>query len=211
MTSDINLPADDSRPWVGRPLPRLEDERLVQGAGRYSDDIVFDGQTFALFLRSPHAHALIKSINVSGARAMGGVLGAFTIGDYIADGCESIPLMPVPAGALNVDDPAFKPTAERPVFISQQWPLAKNRVRYPGEAVAMIVAQTLAQARDALEMIAVEYEPLPAVTDAEMAARAAAPQLWDACAQNVAFDNSFGHADKVEAALAGAHLVVEET
>ena len=210
MKSDINRDADETRPWVGRPLPRLEDERLVQGAGKYSDDIVFDGQTFALFLRSPHAHALIKSIDVSGAQAMRGVLGAFTIGDYIADGCDRIPLTPVPAGALNVDDPAFKPTAERPVFVSQQWPLAKDRVRFPGEAVAMVVAETLAQARDALELIAVEYEPLPAVTDAAMAAGAEAPQLWDACPQNVAFDNSFGDAAHVEAALARAHLVVEE-
>lgn len=207
---DANV-VDGARPWVGRSLPRFEDERLVQGKGRYSDDIAFEGQTFALFLRSPHAHALIKSIDVRAASSARGVLGAFTIDDYIADGGASIPLMPVPAGALNVDDPAFKPTAQRPVFISHQWPLAKDRVRFPGEAVAMVVAETLAQARDALELIAADYEPLPAVTDAAIAANAGAPQIWDACPQNVAFDNSFGHADQVETALAGAHLVVEET
>lgn len=211
MTDDVNEAAGASRPWVGRALPRFEDERLVQGAGRYSDDIVFDGQTYALFLRSPHAHALIRSIDTHAARAADGVLAVYTIADYEADGCESIPLMPIPAGALNVDDPAFKSTQERPIFISKQWPLAKDRVRFPGEAVAMVVAATLAQARDALELIGVTYETLPAVTAADNAARSGAPQLWDGCVDNVAFDNSFGDRDAVEAAISGAHLIVEET
>ncbi len=203
--------AGSSKPWIGRALPRFEDERLVQGEGRYSDDIVFDGQTFAAFLRSPHAHALIRSIDGTRAMRAAGVLAVYTIADYLADGCESIPLMPVPAGALNVDDPAFKPTAERPIFISKQWPLAKDRVRFPGEAVAMVVARTAAHARDALELIAVDYEPLPAVTSAAAAAGGDAPTLWDECPDNVAFDNAFGDAALVESALAGAHLVLEET
>jgi carbon-monoxide dehydrogenase large subunit len=211
MTHDVMDDASASRPWVGRSLPRFEDERLVQGAGRYSDDIVFDGQTYALFLRSPHAHALVRIIDAIAARTMPGVLAVYTIDDYVADGCESIPLMPVPAGALNVDDPAFKPTQERPIFISKQWPLAKDRVRFPGEAVAMVIANTLAQARDALEKIEVTYDALPAVTDADLAASSKAPRLWDECADNVAFDNAFGQRNEVESALASAEIVVEET
>ncbi|MFN3890123.1 MAG: xanthine dehydrogenase family protein molybdopterin-binding subunit [Beijerinckiaceae bacterium] len=211
MTQDVNDGAGGSRPWVGRPLPRFEDERLVQGAGRYSDDIAFDGQTYALFLRSPHAHALIRSVDARRATDAPGVLAVYTIADYMADGGESIPLMPVPAGALNVDDPAFKATGERPIFISKQWPLAKDRVRFPGEAVAMVIAETAAQARDALELIEVSYEPLAAVTDAEIAARSGAPRLWDESTDNVAFDNAFGDRGEVEAAISGAHLVVEET
>lgn len=209
MKQDTN--AADTGPWVGRPLPRLEDERLVQGAGRYSDDIVFEGQTYALFLRSPHAHAVIRSIDAEEAHKAAGVLAVFTAADYVADGRHSIPLTPVPAGALDVDDPAFKPTAERPIFMSEQWPLARDRVRFPGEAVAMVIAESLPQARDALELIAVDYEPLPAVTDAPLAPEPGAPRIWDACADNVAFDNSFGDAQAVSHALADAHLVVEET
>lgn len=200
-----------ARPWIGRALPRFEDERLVQGAGRYSDDLIFEGQAFAAFLRSPHAHALILSIDADGARRAPGVLAVYTIADYAADGCESIPLMPVPAGALNVDEPAFKPTAERAIFISKQWPLARDRVRFPGEAVAMVVAETHAQARDALELIEVRYEARAAVTDAAIAVRSHAPRLWDECADNTAFDNAFGDRRAVEAALSDAHLVVEES
>ena len=118
-------------PWVGRPLPRFEDLRLVQGQGNYSDDIVFDGQTYALFLRSPHAHALIRSIEAGRARQAPGVVAVYTVSDYIADGGANIPLTPVPAGALNVDDPAFKPTADRPIFISRLWPLARRSRAFP--------------------------------------------------------------------------------
>lgn len=201
---------DSSGPWVGRSLPRFEDVRLVQGAGRYSDDIVFDGQTYAAFLRSPHAHALIRSVAVERAKAAPGVLAVWTAEDYIADGGASIPLMPVPAGALNVDDPAFKPTADRPIFISRQWPLAHERARFPGEAVAMVVAETLQQARDALEAIEIEYEPLEAVTDAALAAEPRAPRVWEDNRDNVAFDNTFGNEGQVEGALARAHLVIAE-
>ncbi len=201
---------DPSRPWVGRALPRFEDARLVQGAGRYSDDIVFDGQTYAAFLRSPHAHAVIRSVRTGRAKVLPGVLAAWSIQDYIADGLAGIPLMPVPAGALNVDDPAFKPTAERPIFISRQWPLARERVRFPGEAVAMVVAETMQQARDALEAIDVDYEPLDAVTDAVLAAAPDAPRVWEDNRDNIAFDNMFGDQTSVEDALARSRFVVEE-
>jgi carbon-monoxide dehydrogenase large subunit len=207
---NVETGGDGSKRWIGRPIPRFEDIRLVQGAGRYTDDISFPGQAHAVFLRSPHAHASIVAIHVEAARAAPGVVAVLTAREYMADGAKNIPLMPVPAGALNVDDPAFKPTAERGIFISQQWPLATDRVRFPGEPVAMVIAETLAQAKDALDLIEVEYEPLPAVTDAQAAAHPDAPRLWPQAADNIAFENTFGDGDAVEAAFSQAHLVVEQ-
>ena len=205
--------ADEARggPWIGRSLPRFEDLRLVRGAGRYSDDISAAHQLCALFVRSPHAHANILSIDASAARVMPGVAAIFTGADYAADGKAPIPVMPVPAGALDVDDPAFKATDQRPIFISTQWPLAMDRVRYPGEPVAMVVADTLSAAQDAAEKMIVEYDALPALIDSTQAAREDALKIWPNARDNVAFENDFGNAQSAEAALAQAHLVVEET
>ncbi|MDB5570551.1 MAG: xanthine dehydrogenase [Hyphomicrobiales bacterium] len=197
-------------PWIGRPLPRFEDLRLVQGAGRYSDDVSVPGQAYAIFVRSPHAHAQIRSIDVSAAAALPGVVAVLTGADYVASGGLSIPVMPVPAGALDVDDPAFKPTQERAIFATPQWPLALDRVRFPGEAVAMVIAETLAEARDAAEAVAVDYEALPALTSAVAAAEPGAPLIWPDARDNVAFENAFGDHAAAQAALAGAHLVVEQ-
>lgn len=208
MTGDTGGKA--SKRWIGQPIPRFEDVRFVQGGGRYTDDISFPSQAHAAFLRSPHAHARILSIRCDAARAAPGVVAILTAAEYMANGGKNIPLMPIPAGALDVDDPAFKPTAERGIFISQQWPLATERVRFPGEAVAMAIAETLAQAKDALDLIEVEYEPLSAVTDAQAAAKADAPRLWPQAADNIAFENAFGDEVAVAAALEGAHLVVEQ-
>ncbi|MDB5534091.1 MAG: aldehyde oxidase and xanthine dehydrogenase molybdopterin binding, partial [Hyphomicrobiales bacterium] len=199
------------RKWVGRSLPRFEDLRLVRGAGQYTDDISQPGQAYAVFLRSPHAHARIDGIDKARAKAMPGVLAVLTDADYQAAGLASLPTMPVPAGALDVDDPVFKPTPETPILVTPQWPLAGERVRFPGEPVAMIVAETIAQAHDAAEAIEVSYEALPAVTSAASAVAKAAPVLWPLAPGNVAFDNRFGDAKAVEAALAQAHLVVEQT
>ncbi len=197
-------------PWIGRPLPRFEDLRLVRGAGRYTDDVSVAGQAYAVFVRSPHAHALIRGIDASAARAMPGVAAVLTGADYVAEGGLSIPVMPVPAGALDVDDPAFKPTSERAIFATPQWPLAIERVRFPGEAVAMVVADTLAAARDAAEAVVVDYEALPAVTNAVAAAEPGAPLIWPQARDNIAFENAFGDHAAAQAALAGAHLIVEE-
>jgi len=199
------------RKWVGRPLPRFEDLRLVRGAGQYSDDISHPNQAYAVFLRSPHAHARIGNIDAARAKAMPGVLAVLTHVDYQAAGLASLPTMPVPAGALDVDDPVFKPTPETPILVTPQWPLAMDRVRFPGEPVAMVVAETVAQAHDAAEAVEVTYDVLPAVTSASSALAEGAPVLWPQAPDNVAFDNTFGDAQAVEAVLAQAHLVVEQT
>src|SRR5262249_35863845 len=94
-------------PYVGRSLPRFEDLRLVRGAGRYSDDIALPGQAYAVFLRSPHAHARIKSIDVTAARAMRDVLAVLTGADYVADGLKGALQRPNPAGAIDITMPAF--------------------------------------------------------------------------------------------------------
>lgn len=197
-------------PWVGRPLPRFEDLRLVRGGGRYSDDVSVPGQVYAVFVRSPHAHAAIRSIDVSAALEIPGVRAVLTGADYLADDKASIPVMPVPAGALDVDDPAFKSTPARPIFATPQWPLALERVRFPGEPVAMAIADTLLAARDAAEAVVVDYEALPAVTDALEAAKPDAPRIWPEAQDNIAFENDFGAREEAEAALAQAHLVVEQ-
>src|SRR6476646_10187868 len=157
-------PRAEVGPYIGRPMPRFEDLRLVRGAGKYSDDISMPGQAIAAFVRSPHAHALIKRIDTSAARKMPGVIAVLTGADYMADGLKGALQRANPAGAIDIKVRAFAPE-KRPVLEEPQFPLAPERVRYPGEAVAVVVAETLSQARDAAEAVTVEYNVLPAVTD----------------------------------------------
>jgi aerobic carbon-monoxide dehydrogenase large subunit len=197
--------------YVGRPLLRFEDLRLVRGAGRYTDDLSVPGQAHAVFVRAPHAHADIVSIDTSAARSRPGVLAVLSGEDYIADGHVGISHHPNPADANDIRIPTFAPTPQCRILDLEQLPLALGRVRYVGEAVAVVVAQTLAAARDAAEAVAVDYRVLPAVTDAIDALADGAPVLWPDAPGNLALDNAFGDRAAVEAALAGAHLVVERT
>jgi carbon-monoxide dehydrogenase large subunit len=196
-------------PYIGRSLPRFEDLRLVRGAGRYSDDISVPGQAIAVFVRSPHAHALIKRIETVKARAMKGVLTVLTGADTVADGFKGALQRPNPAGAIDIKIPAFAPD-KQPILDERQQPLALDRVRYPGEAVAMVIAENAFLARDAAEAVEVEYDVLPAVTDVRSAV--GAEPIWpSASADNVALDQEFGDAAAVDAAFAAADLVVEQT
>jgi carbon-monoxide dehydrogenase large subunit len=196
-------------PYIGKPLPRFEDLRLVRGAGRYSDDISMPGQVYAAFVRTPHAHAAIKRIDTSAARGMKGVLAVLTGADYIADGLKGILQRPNPAGAIDIKIPAFAPE-KRPVLDERQFPMPPDRVRYPGEVVAMVIAETKVAARDAAEAVEFEYEPLKAATDVLDAA--ASEPIWPAAAaDNVALDQEFGDRAAVDAAFAKADVVVEHT
>ena len=196
-------------PYIGRPLPRFEDLRLVRGAGRYSDDVSVEGQTYAAFVRSLHAHAKIGRIDTAAARALPGVLAVLTGSDYVADGLKGAMQRPNPAGAIDIKIPAFAPE-KRPVLQERQLPLVTDRVRYPGEILAMVIAETMLAARDAAEAVTVDYEVLHAVTDV-MQADGAEP-IWPAlAADNVALDQEFGDRAAVDAAFASADLVVEET
>ncbi len=140
---------------VGQGVRRVEDLRLLRGEGRYVDDVNLQGQAHAVFLRSPHAHARIRGLDIEEAAALEGVLGIFSISDLEAEDIGTIPCL---APMQGVDgEPARQPP--RPA-------LAKNRVRHVGEAVLMIVAESRLRAEEAAELISVDYEPLPAVASA---------------------------------------------
>jgi carbon-monoxide dehydrogenase large subunit len=196
-------------PYIGRSLPRFEDLRLVRGAGRYSDDISVPGQAYAAFVRSPHAHALIRRVDTDAARAKPRVLAVLTGADYVADGLKGALQRPNPAGAIDIAIPAFAPD-KRPILDERQYPLVTDRVRYPGEAVAVVIAETMLAARDAAEAVEVQYEVLPASTDVRAAI--GGEPIWPALsADNIALDQDFGDVAAVRAAFDAADVVVEQT
>ena len=184
---------------VGQPVRRHEDLRLITGRGRYTDDVVLPRMTQAFVLRSPVAHAHIRRIDAAAARRMPGVLFVGTGEDVRADGLGDVPCT-VP---LVSRDGKPRHDTPRPV-------LAQGKVRHVGQPVALVVAETLAAARDAAEAIEVEYETLPAVTDAKDAVGSGAAQLFDHIPGNIVFDwdNDTGDAKATDAAFAKAARVV---
>jgi carbon-monoxide dehydrogenase large subunit len=176
---------------IGQPVPRTEDPHLVRGEGRYTDDVNLPGQAYAAIVRSRHAHGVIRSIDLEPARSLPGVLGAYTAADLAAYGT-----LKCNVGFKNRDGSEMK-KPKRPA-------LAADKVRFVGDPVAFVVAQTPAQARDAAEAVAVDIDSLPAVTRASEAAKPGAPQLYDEAPGNVALDYHYGDADKVAAAFAAA-------
>ncbi len=177
---------------------RVEDARLLKGAGRYLDDFVLPRQTYAAFVRSPHGHADIRSIDTTAAAAMQGVFGVFTGDDLAKAGIGNVPCM---APLKNRDGSTVK-TPDRPA-------LARGRVRFAGEAVVLVVADTLENARDAAEAVAIDYAPLPAAGNLRAAIQADAPQVWNHVKGNVAFDWSLGDEAKTKALFAKAAHTVE--
>ena len=192
---------------IGRPVVRKEDAALLTGQGRFSDDVNLAGQAYAAMVRSPHPHARIRGIDTAAARAMPGVLAVLTGADARADGLKSIPHRPVigaPDIALGERDASDK-------YLSPHYPLPHDKARFAGEAVALVVAETLSAARDAAERVVVDYEPLPAVTDSVKAAAPDAPRLWEEAKSNVCVDARVGDAAATEAAFARAAHVVKLT
>lgn len=184
---DTNMP--NLKFGIGQPVPRQEDPVLLQGQGRYTDDLVRPGQVYAVMVRSPYAHGLIKGIDTAAARAMPGVMGVYTAADlasYGTMGC-ALPLK-------SKDGSPLRNTA-RP-------PLAADRVRFVGDPVAFVVAENRMAARDAAEMVELDIETLEAVTEASAAA--AAPALYDDIADNCVLDFHFGDSAKVAEAFASA-------
>lgn len=176
---------------------RTEDPRLLRGAGRFIDDVRLPRQAYGYVLRSPHAHARLRSIDVAAARRAPGVLFVATGSDYTSAGFSPMPLVLSPV-------PGFDPKKVSPAV---HWPLATDKVRYVGDGVAFIVAESRAQAMDAAELIEVDYEPLPAVTDAAQAAEPGAPRVRDE--GNIAFQFSQGDAVAVDAAFSRAAHVIK--
>jgi carbon-monoxide dehydrogenase large subunit len=201
MTSSDQTRADDLGDWatarfaVGQPVPRTEDPVLVRGAGRYTDDVALPGQAYAAMVRSPHAHGLLRSIGADAARNMPGVLGVYTAADLAGYGT----LRCAPPLANHDGSAMTKPP--RPA-------LAADRVRFVGDPVAVVVAETAFQARDAADSVTLDIEPLPAVTTTAQALAPDAPRLYDEAPGNIALDWRFGDGDKVAAAFASAAHVV---
>ncbi len=205
---DPAIPSRRQARYVGQPIPRVEDRRLITGAGRYTDDLRVPGQLHAVFVRSPHAHAAIGAIDVADAVAAPGVAAVLTARDYRADGLKPVGHRATPAGAVNHKERAFGAGGDATVIDLPHWPLAEDRVRHVGEPIAVVVAETLAQAQDAAERVAVDYRPLPAVTMADAAIAPDAPLLWDAAPGNICVDERFGPTDDVAATFATAALTV---
>jgi carbon-monoxide dehydrogenase large subunit len=178
----------------GQSVARLEDAALLKGAGRYADDVHLAHAAHAVLVRSPHAHAHIAGIDTADAKRAPGVLAVLTGAEAQADGLGLIPcLIPV----TNLDG-SERPDTPRPI-------LAVDRVRHVGDPVAVVIAETLAQAKDAAERVAVDYEPLPATADTRHATDPGAPQVWDHVPDNLAFDIGAGESRAaVEAAFARA-------
>jgi carbon-monoxide dehydrogenase large subunit len=194
--------------FIGKPLPRKEDARLITGKGRFTDDFALDGQTYAVMVRSPYPHARIVAIDAARANAMPGVLGVFTGADCAADKLKPIPHDPLPKTKFDM-----KLTAPGGgvVFVGPHLLLPADKARHVGEAVAMVVAETKAQAMDAAEAVEVRYEELPFVLHSEDAMRPGAPALWDEVKDNTLVDTQFGDAQATDAAFArAAHVVTRK-
>ena len=181
---------------VGQPVRRTEDPRLVQGQGRYTDDINLPGQFYAVMVRSTVAHGVIKGIDTAAAKAMKGVKAVLTGEDLKAYGGLKCPL---PLKSKDGSPIRYKP---RPA-------LPTDKVRYVGDPVACVVAETIAQAKDAAEAVTLDIEPLPAVLTAREAAQPGAPVLYDEVPDNVVLDYHYGDSAKVSDAFAKAAHVVK--
>jgi carbon-monoxide dehydrogenase large subunit len=181
---------------IGRSLTRFEDDRFLRGKGRFVDDIDVPGQLHAAVVRSPHGHAEIGGIDTEMARALPGVRGVFTAADLAADEIGPLPCI---AQVATVG----------PMIVPPRFALAVERVRHVGDPVAFVVADTRDIARDAAELVAVDYRVLPAVVEAPAALRDGAPQLWDEAPGNLAFRFERGDKSAVVAAMEAAAHVVE--
>jgi carbon-monoxide dehydrogenase large subunit len=178
----------------GSSIKRREDPRFITGKGLFTDDVKLAGQTHAVFVRSPHAHARVRKVDVSRAKTVPGVVAAFTGSDLAAGGVN-----PLPCGWLLPD-----------LKIPEYRAIATTKVHFVGHAVAVVIGETPYAARDGADAVQVDYEVLPAVTDGEKAVAPGAPQLHDNAPGNVAFRWTLGEKDATEAAIRGAARVVKQ-
>ncbi len=181
---------------IGAAPKRKEDFRFLTGRGRYTDDINRPGQTYAVFVRSPHAHAVVKGIDAAKAAAAPGVVAVFTGADMAADNVGSLPC------GWTVTDRNGEPHKAGP-----HYPLVRDKVRHVGDQVAVVIAETLEEAKNAAELVEVDYDVLPAVTEPTKALAEGAPQVHDEAPGNLCYDWVLGDEGEVDAALAKAHHV----
>jgi carbon-monoxide dehydrogenase large subunit len=194
---------------IGQPLPRQEDLRLLRGRGHYAADHVMPNMVFAAMVRSPHAHARIRSIDTSAAKVAPGVVAVYTGADWLADGRKPIPHAASYIGAPDVTltlKPGYK------VYDAPHLPMPDKIVHFVGEGVAMVIAETHDQAKDAAELVDVEYEALPPVVRAADAIKPGAVPVWEERRDNIALDAEVGDKAETDAAFAKAkHIVKFET
>jgi len=201
----MNKPPPLQFRFIGTPLPRKEDARLITGAGRFSDDFSAPDQCWLAMVRSPYPHAGIRGVDFSKARTMPGVFGTYSGADCLADKLNPIPHDPVPKTKYDMKLHAPGGGA---IFIGPHMLLPADKARHVGEAVAAVVAETHAQALDAAEAVVVDYEELPFVLHSEDAMKPGAPPVWDEAPQNTLVDTWFGDKPATDAAFAAADHVV---
>src|SRR5690348_642446 len=194
----VQFDPSSARFGASRSQKRLEDDRLLTGKGRYSDDLEFPRQCWLVLLRSPHAHAKISTVDLAAAKAAQGVIAAWTMAELRADGVAHIPFPPL-----------FKRADGSPMAAPPRTPLAEGTVYYVGQPVAAVVAHTRAQAQDAAELALVEYEDLPSVVDAKSAVAPGAPLVWPEAGGNVAAETEYGDGAAVDKAFSEADGIVE--
>jgi aerobic carbon-monoxide dehydrogenase large subunit len=193
----VGFASDMGEFGIGQSVKRFEDVRLLRGEGRFHADVNLAGQVHAVLVRSPHAHARIRAIDSASALKAPGVLAVYTGADVARDGL----------GTMKMTLKRTRPDGS-PMFAPPHRGLALDRARHVGDAVAMVVAETRAQAEDAADLVRVDYDPLPAVTDTAAAAEAGAPAVWDECPDNVCNLYPAGDAAATDAAFARAHRVI---
>jgi len=194
---------------IGQAVPRKEDLRLLTGRGRYLPDIVLPNMAFAAIVRSPHAHARIRGIDKSRAEKSPGVIAIFTGADFLADGRGAIPHAAAVEGMPDVTLRLFPGTK---LFTASIAALPAEKARFVGEPVAMVIAESHMAAKDAAELVEVEYEVLPSVVRATDALKPGAPRVWDECAGNLSVDGEVGDKAATDAAFAkAAHVAKLDT
>jgi carbon-monoxide dehydrogenase large subunit len=182
--------------YIGRSLRRVEDRRFLTGKGRYVEDVRLAGETHAVLVRSPHSHARILAIELAAAREVPGVHGVYSESDLAADGLGPMPCI-------------SKFESVGPFIVPPRYALARGKVRHVGDPVVLVVAESREAARDAAELVEIDYEPLPAVTDAPAALEPGAPQLWDEAPGNLSYRFQRGNPAAVAEAMARAAHIVE--
>jgi carbon-monoxide dehydrogenase large subunit len=183
---------------IGQPVTRFEDGRLLRGGGRYQSDVAVPGQTYAVIVRSMHANARLRDIDVSAALKAPGVIAVFTGADLARDNL----------GSMRMTLPRKRPDGS-PMFARPHMGLTSGHVRYVGDPIAMVIAETQAEAEDAAELVQVDYEPLPSVTSTARAVEPGSPAVWEECPDNVSNLYEAGNAGAVDAAFAQAAHVVK--
>ena len=182
---------------IGQSVKRFEDIRLLQGQGRFQGDVTLPGQVHAVLVRSPHAHARLVSIDVTAALRAPGVLAVFTGADVARDGL----------GTMKMTLKRARPDGS-PMFAPPHRGLALDRARHVGDPVALVVAETHAQAEDAADLVRVDYDPLPSVTDTGTASEPGSAAVWDECPDNVSNLHQAGDKAATDAAFAKAAHVI---